>query len=126
MPFIHIKSLPLQAPCDYRSILEGLSGDFAKATGIELEHITATWVFVQPECYVVAGQSVAVQSRDFPPLLVELLTPDFHHNDDVEAMLRVVAESISKQTGISVNNIFIEHRYARSGGVFDNGGIVRW
>jgi hypothetical protein len=43
-----------------------------------------------------------------------------------EKILRVVASSISTRANVPIKNIFINHRYARSGMVFDAGEIVKW
>jgi hypothetical protein len=37
-----------------------------------------------------------------------------------------VSSSISKRTKVAATNIFISHRQAHSGMVFDAGEIVRW
>jgi hypothetical protein len=44
----------------------------------------------------------------------------------VETMLACVASSLARRTGIPRNNIFINHRQARSGMVFDAGSVEHW
>ncbi len=62
MPFIHVRSLPLDKSFEVAAVLEGLTKDFAKGTGIGLEHVTATWEFLVPGHYAVAGkQSISAQ-----------------------------------------------------------------
>jgi phenylpyruvate tautomerase PptA (4-oxalocrotonate tautomerase family) len=126
MPFIHIKSLPLERPLDVRAVIEGLSEDFAAATGIDLEHVTVTWEFLLPGYYAAGGRSVMHQPRHSHPVLVDMLAPDFNAPETVETMLTAVAHSFSERTDIPVTNIFINHRAAQSGRVFDGGEIVRW
>lgn len=126
MPFIHIKSLPFEKSFKVTSVLEGLTKDFAKGTSIGLEHVTATWEFLPSGHYAVAGKTVSHQPQDSHPVLVDLLSPDFNGPVKVEKMLKVIAASISKRARIPIENIFINHRQAHSGMVFDAGEIVRW
>lgn len=126
MPFIHVKSLPFNTPTDIRAVVEGMTRDFSKATGVGLEHVTATWEFLLSGHYAVAGQAVAQQPGASHPVLVDLLSPDFNSPAQVEKMLRTIASSISKRTKVPIANIFVNHRYTHSGAVFDGGDIVRW
>jgi hypothetical protein len=57
---------------------------------------------------------------------VDLLTPDFNDRDTVKTMLATLALSIARRTAISIRKIFINHRQARSGMVFDDGEVVKW
>jgi phenylpyruvate tautomerase PptA (4-oxalocrotonate tautomerase family) len=126
MPFIHLKSLPFSTYFDAASALEGVTRDVAKETGIGLEHVTATWDFLPPGHYAVAGRAVSRQPRGSHPILVEVLVPDFNSAAKVRKMLHAVASSISRRAKVPVANVFINLRQARSGMVFDAGEIVRW
>ena len=126
MPFIHVKSLPFEEPCDMRTVLEGVTRDFAKSTGIEVEHVMATWEFLPEGHYAVAGVAALYQLQASHPVLVELVAPDFNSPEDVENMLKAAALSISKRVKVEMSNIFIIYRGVGSGTVFDKGEIVRW
>ena len=126
MPFIHIKSLPLDGGLSVSDIVEGISRDFSEQVGIEIEQVTATWEGLSSWHYAAAGRAAANQPNNSHPILVDLLVPDFYPPDLVEKMLTSVAASISKRAGVSDHNIFINLRLARSGQVFDAGEIVRW
>lgn len=126
MPFIHIKSLPQEQPLDIRSVIEGVSGDFARAVGIGLEHVTVTWEFFLPGYYAEGGAAAMQQTRDSHPLLVDILAPDFNPPGTVVTMLTAVAGSLSERADVSLRNIFINYRQAHSGQVFDAGEVVRW
>lgn len=126
MPFILIKSLPFEKPFDVSAVIEGLSKDFAKGTGIGLEHVTVIWGFLTPGHYAVAGKTAQHQPQDSHPVLVDLLAPDFNAAESIEQMLTNVARSISTRTKVPITNIFINHRQARAGTVLDAGEIVRW
>lgn len=126
MPFIHIKSLPFDPPLNMSPVVEGITKDFANGTGIGLEHVTATWEFISSGNYAVAGEAQHHQPSSTHPVLVDILSPDFNHMQQVEKMLQVAAKSISEHVRIPMGNIFINHRYARSGMVFDAGKVVKW
>lgn len=126
LPFIHIKSLPLDPPIDLCHVVERITKDIAQATGIGLEHITATWEFFQEGHYAVAGQAASRQPVASHPVIVDLLSPDFNDAAQIEKMLCAVAASISKRANVEITNIFIHHRQAHSGMVFDAGEVVEW
>ena len=126
MPFIHIKSLPFETAIDIQSAVEAITLDFAKGTDVAAQHVSATWEFFNPGHYAVAGKAPKSQPMNSHPILVDLLAPDFHSKGHIEKMLTIVAESVSEQLGVSINNVFVNHRQAASGMVFDQGKIVRW
>ena len=126
MPFIHIKSLPFQEPLDMPSIIEEIAGDFSEKTGIEPRHVHTTWEYFMPRHYAKGGEAPEYQPDAHHPLIVDLLTPDFNDSDTIAVMLETLAESISKRVAFPKNNIFINHRQAHSGRVFDDGKIVHW
>jgi phenylpyruvate tautomerase PptA (4-oxalocrotonate tautomerase family) len=126
MPFIHVKSLPFQPPLKIAAVVEGLTKDFSKGAGIGLQHVTATWEFLSPGHYAVAGKTAARQPQRSHPVLVDLLTPDFNTPAQIEKMLLVIVSSISRRAKIPKRNIFVNHRQAHSGRVFDDGEVVRW
>ena len=126
MPLIHVKSLPFDEPRDVRAVLEGLTRDFAGATGVALEHVTATWELLPEGYYAVAGDAALHQPQASHPVLVELVAPDFNSPEDVENMLKAVALSISNRATVQMDNIFISYRGVSSGTVFDKGEVVRW
>lgn len=126
MPFIHVKSLPLDNALATDTLVEGIVADFTAATGIDLEQVTATWEFLRPGYYAAEGTAPCSQPEASHPVLVDLLAPDFNPPERIETMLRAVAGSIAKRAGISLDSIFINHRPAHSGMVFDSGEVVRW
>ena len=126
MPYIHIRSLPFEHPRNIAAVVEGIARDFAKASGIALDHVSVTWNFLAPGHYAVAGTAIEFQRQDSHPVLVDLLAPDFNPPDAAELMLHAAASGISQHAGIAIDNIFIEYRQAHPGMVFDAGAIVRW
>jgi phenylpyruvate tautomerase PptA (4-oxalocrotonate tautomerase family) len=126
MPFIHIKSMPLTPEIDIPSTIKVISDIFSKHMGIGTEHITVTWDYFKPWHYIHSNEACEIQSANSHPVIVDMLAPDFHSGNTIEKMLKVVADSLSKNSGVPIDNIFINYREAHSGMVFDNGDIVRW
>ena len=126
MPFIHIKSLPFKQSLNVDEVIVSLSRDFSAQTKIAIEHVTITWDFFQPGHYAVSGRTVNHQPKDSHPILIDLLVPDFNLVDSIEQMLNIIAQSLAKQVGMPIENIFINCQYAYSSMVFDKGDVVKW
>lgn len=126
MPFLHIRSLPLPVAPAMPRLLREITDDFAAATGVDAEHITVTWTFFEPGCHAVGGASATMQSADAPPLLIDLLAPDFNDDERIELMVRAAAASVASRAKVAPGKVFVSFRAARSGQVFDAGDIVRW
>jgi len=126
MPFIHIKSLPLKDSFDIPKILRGINRDFSEKTGIELMHLHATWEFFQPSHYAKGDTTPEHQPEARHPIIVDLLTPDFNDADTIRLMLETIAASIASRLPFPIDNIFVNHRRAHAGMVFDDGKIVEW
>ena len=126
MPFIHIKSLPFEEPKNIAFIIKGITEDFSENTGIPLFHIHTTWEFFLPGHYTKGDKNPAYQPEGNHPLIIDLLTPDFNDSGMIASMLVSIAESVSNRAEFPKNNIFINHRQAYSGMVYDDGKIVSW
>lgn len=126
MPFIHIKSLPLEQDIDIPDFLSKLNQDFSAQTGIQLEHIHSTWEMIKPGFYAKGNNVPETQPVKNHPILVDILTPDFNDLKIIALMLECTAASISRFCHHPRDNIFINHRHARSSMVFDDGAIVQW
>ena len=126
MPFIHVRSLPLAGPFDVGVAVRAISREFARAAGVEERHVTVTWETIAPDHYAHAGALAAAQPDGSHPVLAELVAPDLHDDPSVDRMLRAAAEAVARQAGVAPGNVFVEHRAARSGHVFDGGEVVRW
>jgi phenylpyruvate tautomerase PptA (4-oxalocrotonate tautomerase family) len=126
MPLIQIKSLPFDPPRDMSEVIEAISRDFANEAGVDLEYMSVTWEFLQPGQYAVGGQTAHYQLADSHPVLVDILSPDFNPPDQVEKMLKTLASTLARHATVHISNIFINHREAYSGRVFDVGEVVYW
>jgi len=126
MPFIHIKSLPFKEPVDISGAIRNIAINFSAATNVELMHIHTTWEFYNPGHYAKGSETHEFQNRSSCPIIVDLLTPDFNSTEIIETMLESIANSISESLDFPINNIFINHRQAKSEMVFDDGEVVKW
>ena len=126
MPFIHIKSLPIEEETDVSRIVKNISIEFSSTTGIQISHIHTTWEYFQSGYYSKGDKVSEYQPDKNFPIIVDLLTPDFNDLGKIEIMLESIANSISKNMNLPKNNIFINNRQAQSSMVFDDGKIVKW
>jgi len=126
VPFIHIKSLPIEEETDVSRIVKNISIEFSSTTGIQISHIHTTWEYFQSGYYSKGDKVSEYQPDKNFPIIVDLLTPDFNDLGKIEIMLESIANSISKNMNLPKNNIFINNRQAQSSMVFDDGKIVKW
>ena len=126
MPFIQIKSLPFEEPKPISEILCRINQDFSTRLDVPLEQIHSSWEYFQPGHFAKGALAPCCQPDSFHALLVELLTADLNDHQTGEMMLQVLAESLAKHARVSLRKIFILHRQARSGMVFDDGKIAHW
>ena len=126
MPFIQIKSLPFEDSFDVPKAVRNISRDFALANDLPLFHVHATWEFYLPGHYAKGEDLPRHHPAANHPVIVDLLTPDFNSAESLEKMLNSLAECIAGHAPVKINKIFINHRYARSGMVFDDGKVVKW
>lgn len=126
MPLIHIKSLPLPDTFDVTECIQGISRHFSTELSIDEIHITITWSWLPARHYLLGGTIFEMQTTKEPPLLVELVIPDFHSQEVVQHMLQCIAESLAHFAGIEKESIFIYCSKVVSGAILDDGKIVEW
>ena len=126
MPFIHIRSLPAEAPLEVNKAVRTLSRLVAEQADLELAHLSVSWQTLAPGFYAVAGETAHFQPYESHPLLVEFLTPDGYSEEKITIAMTAIAEGLASVAGVARENIFIQHRAALSGHVFDQGKIVSW
>ncbi len=131
MPILRITSLPFSPDSPNTQQVTArwplqISERFAALTDIPLKNISVTWQFLPSGHYAYAGSDEPFQQPHSPPLLVDLLLPDFYALDRVDRILLAAAESVAAVSGVVKKTIFIQVHKARSGTVFDDGRIIRW
>ena len=112
MPFLHVRSLPIDPPFAPDEAVRSVSSAFARDAGVDEQHVTVTWQTVD----ALSGQ----------PVLVDLLAPDFADDERIATMLHAAATAVAEAAGVSTHEVFVDFRGARSGHVFDAGEIDRW
>ncbi|MDH5767320.1 MAG: hypothetical protein OEZ38_14995 [Gammaproteobacteria bacterium] len=126
MPFIHIKSLPFKQAFESASTLININREFSEKNNIPEFHIHSSWEFYLPGHYAKGDQAPSEQPDNFHPVIVDLLTPDFNDNQTIAGMLSSLADSIHRHAPVAIDRIFINHRQAHSGMIFDDGKVVSW
>lgn len=126
MPFIHIKSLPFQKDIDTSEVIIRIGKDFARHNQIPLEHVHTTWEFFKPGHFAKGDLTPEFQPQEPHSLIVDLMTPDFNDSQTIRQMLLSLADSIARHARVPKSKIFINHRQAHSGMVYDDGKIVSW
>jgi len=126
MPFIKIKSLPFEENFNISKAVLGINNDFSLGNSIPLNHVHTIWEFYVSGHYAKGQNAPTFQPNSHHPIIVDLLTPDFNEKETVKIMLESLAMSISSHSKMNLSNIFINHRHAHSGMVFDDGKIVEW
>ncbi|PLY04056.1 MAG: hypothetical protein C0624_06190 [Desulfuromonas sp.] len=126
MPFIRIESLPFAQPLDLAEVIRAINRELAEATGIPLNHLHTGWQYLPKGCYAKGDTTPQYQPELGHPLIVELLTPDNLETAVITKMFESVAETISRYASFPRQNIFIYHRVAHSGAVFDDGRVATW
>lgn len=126
MPLIRVKSLQFDHDVDVSQVVCYLSQVVSDATHIEPQHIMITWEYLPGGHYSHGGKVTQVQPMNSHPLLVDLIAPNFNTEDQIMAMLELIANTIAEQLPIEKNNIFINYTPAYSDGVYDEGHVVEW
>lgn len=126
MPLIHIKSLPFQEAVDVEGCIQNVSKHFSAEMAIEEIYVTVTWAWLPHRQYVAGGKIFESQMATTPPILVDLVIPDFHTKETIQRMLQCIAESLTRFAGVEKENIFIHCRMVTSGTVFDAGKVMEW
>ncbi len=98
--------------------------EFAEKNHIPLEHIHTTWEFFKPGHFAKGDMAPKFMPETPHSVIVDLLTPDFNDSQTIRQTLLTLAQSISQRAKVPIHKIFINHRQAVSGTVFDDGKIV--
>ncbi|MGF1687239.1 hypothetical protein L4C36_11185 [Photobacterium japonica] len=126
MPLVRIKSLPFAQEVNIPRVLNLLSHALSEANEIELNHVMATWDYLIPHHYAHGGKHVEHQPEFTHPILVHFFAPNFNSEEEIAAMLELIASTLVEQLPVDKRNVFINYSPAYSDGVFDEGHIVEW
>ncbi|PSW05135.1 hypothetical protein [Photobacterium lipolyticum] len=126
MPLIRVKSLPFDHDVDVSQVVCSLSQAMSDANDIEPHHIMITWEYLSPDHYSHGGKVTQSQPINTHPVLIDLVAPNFNTEDQIMAMLELIANTLAELVPIAKNNIFINYTPAYSDGVYDEGHVVEW
>ena len=126
MPIIRIESLPQEPALSIPMTCKNISRRFSELSDINEEYISVVWKTIFPEHYSEGGITVGNQPNNSHPALVSLLVPSFHSKENHNNLINALAQAISENTKLRLDNIFIHLQIAESGTVFDNCEIQHW
>ncbi|MGE0527900.1 MAG: GNAT family N-acetyltransferase [Bdellovibrionales bacterium] len=124
MPVLHIRALPQADPVKVRSALTGTCLAVAKTYGCKPEQVWATWEEIRPGLYAEGENAADRQPDSSHPPIVELIGFEGKSSQEIENILVVAGQTLSKALEIP-GNIFITYREALSGRVIAGNGIIR-
>lgn len=124
MPVLEIRALPQPDPGRVGAALAATCLAIAREYGCEPHHVWATWVTLKPGHYVEGDRPATEQPGQTHPPIGRLLCFEGRDPETIERVLIAAAETLSRELGMP-GNIFIEYVEARSGRVFDGGGVIR-
>src|SRR3712207_5265518 len=107
MPFLHIRSLPIEDDFDAAEAVRAISAEFAAGADVREQHVTVTWQTFEQGHYASAGETATAQPAATHPILVELLAPDSNSDERIERMLRAAAAAVAAQAGVEPGNVFV-------------------
>lgn len=124
MPILNIKSLPQKDPSKVTPALKKTIMAICEFYDCEPKHVWATWEVLEPGYYLEGGLEALEQPCHTHPPICELTCFEGSSDSEIEKLLEITAETLSRELGIE-GNIFITYKEAKSGQVIAGNGIVR-
>jgi hypothetical protein len=116
-PMVRITCLPIPG-LDVNTVMDKVSDDVCKDMGLDKNLITYYWnTFDAMYCPV----STPAESRI---IFVDLYVPNHFTDEQVSNMLKSLAASLEKHTGIAKEWIFIHTHFPKKGQVYISGEVV--
>ena len=126
MPIIRIESLPQEPDLSIPMTCKNISRRFSELSDIDEEYISVVWKAILPDHYSEGGITAEDQPNNSHPALVSILVPSIHSKENHYNLINALAQAISENTKLRLDNIFIHLQIAESGTVFDNREIQHW
>jgi len=118
-PMVRITSMPLGL--NVNEIMEKLSDDVSKDTGIDKKMITYYWQTFDA-IYCPSAKEPAKTNIIF----VDLYTPGFMLDKEVGQVMISLANSIEKHTKIAKELVFIQAHVGKAEHVYISGKMAKW
>lgn len=106
MPLIRVTSLPTQQHLDVSATLSRACQAVAKVLELPTNQVWATWVALEPDCYVQGDVAAGVQPSASHPPLVELMTRASHGEEKLASACKAAAEVIAEGFELEPGNVF--------------------
>lgn len=124
MPILTVRALPQKRPELINNALKKTTVAISEVYGCKPQQVWATWQELSPGQYVEGDVEASLQPNDTHPPICELTCFEGKSSEEIEQILLVTSQSLSKELGIG-DNIFISYREAKSGEVVAGNGIIR-
>lgn len=116
-PMVKISSMPIKQ--DLKRVLEGISADVSKATGLDEKLVTYYWQTFD-RIYCPGCEAVEMKS----PIFVDLYVPAFITEDERKQIMTSLAIALETHTDYSKKEVFIHTHIAEKSQLFIMGDIV--
>ena len=116
-PMVKITSLPLEQ--DLNKILPLISLDVSEMTGLPESFITYYWSFFET-IYCPGCENVGIKK----PIFVDLYVPGFMSEEEIQTVMKSLAQAIENHTDYSKKDLFIHTHVADKYQLYIMGDVV--
>lgn len=116
-PMVKITSLPLEQDLD--EILPLISQDVSQMTGLPEAFITYYWSFFET-IYCPGCETVGIKK----PLFVDLYVPGFMSKEEIQTVMKSLAQALANHTNYSKKDLFIHTHVADKHQLYIMGDVV--
>jgi len=116
-PMVKITSLPLEQ--DLNEILPLISQDVSEMTGLPEAFITYYWSFFET-IYCPGCENVGIKK----PLFVDLYVPGFMSEEEIQTVMKSLAQALATHTDYSKKDLFIHTHVADKYQLYIMGDVV--
>jgi hypothetical protein len=116
-PMVKITSLPIDG--DLNEIMVLISKDVSEMTGLDESFITYYWAFFE-NIYCPGCEKVGLKE----PLFVDLYVPGFMSQEEIQIVMKSIAQAVENHTDYSKKDLFIHTHVADKYQLFIMGDLV--
>ncbi len=116
-PMVKITSLPIDG--DLNEIMVLISKDVSEMTGLDENFITYYWAFFE-NIYCPGCEKVGLKE----PLFVDLYVPGFMSQEEIQIVMKSIAQAVENHTDYSKKDLFIHTHVADKYQLFIMGDLV--
>ncbi len=123
MPVIQIKSLPQDNGIDTRVILKKICCRVADDLKVPKHQVWGTWEILASGNYVEGDSAPPLQPKATHPPIVNVIAFEGRSQNQINGMLRVIADELCQELKMNSGNAFITFTEAHSGRVYTGGEL---